>query len=156
MAKKGKIPSWLIYSFVMIFVGILLCVGGASSASDIMGILITVIGVLWIVFGVLDLITADLVSGILFLVLGILLVIFAWTIAWVAFLVLGILMLVYGLLGLVRKTGTVLGNILELVLGILILLIAFGNHLAWDFANVFFYIAGALMIVEGILTLIKH
>ena len=156
MAKKGKIPSWLVYSLVMILVGILLCVGGAASASDILGILITVIGVLWIVFGVLDLLTADLVSGILFLVLGILLVVFAWTIAWVAFLVLGILMLIYGLLGLVRKTGTVLGNILELVLGILILLIAFGNHLAWDFANVFFYIAGALMIVDGIITLIKH
>ena len=155
MAARRNL-SWLWYAILMIVVGIMLIVGGATAANDIMGTIVTVMGVVYIVIGILDIFTLDPVDGIIFLVIGILMIIFAWTIAWVAFLVFGILMFAYGLVGLIRHTGNVVANILDLVLGIMIILVGFGNNYAWDYVNIFFYVAGALMIVDGIIVLAKH
>ena len=54
---------------------------------------------------------------------------------------------------LVMRSGLVTTP--ALVVGILVLLLAFGVNWAWSFVNIIFYVVGALMIVEGILVLVK-
>ena len=93
--------------------------------------------------------------GIAYLIFGVLLIAFAWTLAWIAFLAIGVLLLVNGIANLVTRRGWVVNNVIALVVGILVLLLAFGVNWAWSFVNIIFYVVGALMIVEGILVLVK-
>ena len=154
MAKKHKINNPLLYAISMMVIGILMIIGGAGFAKSAMGILITVLGAVLVVFGVLSLLKKDILNGVLYLLFGILLIVFAWTIAWVAFLVLGAVLLLSGILNLIREKKTnVVKNVLSLVLGVLVLLLAFGVHFAWTFLNIVFYVIGGLFILEGILVL---
>ncbi|MDY5440694.1 MAG: DUF308 domain-containing protein [Candidatus Enteromonas sp.] len=155
MAKKHKINNNLIYAIVMLILGILLIVGGAGFAQNALGILITVLGAVLVVYGILDLVAKNFANGVIYLLFGILLIVFAWTIAWVAFVVLGAVLLLAGIINIVHdKKKNLVKNILSLVLGVLALLLAFGVHGAWAFVNIIFYILGGLCILEGLVVLL--
>ena len=155
MAKKKTIPSYVLYAILLIALGILFLVGGAGTAKNLLNIILTVGGVVLVVLGVLNLLAGLLPIGIAYLIFGVLLIAFAWTLAWIAFLAIGVLLLVNGIANLVKRRGWVVNNVIALVVGILVLLLAFGVNWAWSFVNIIFYVVGALMIVEGILVLVK-
>ena len=155
MAKKKTIPSYVLYAILLIVLGILFLVGGAGTAKNLLNIILTVGGVVLVVLGVLNLLAGLLPIGIAYLIFGVLLIAFAWPLAWIAFLAIGVLLLVNGIANLVKRRGWVVNNVIALVVGILVLLLAFGVNWAWSFVNIIFYVVGALMIVEGILVLVK-
>ena len=155
MAKKKTIQSYVLYAILLIVLGILFLVGGAGTAKNLLNIILTVGGVVLVVLGVLNLLAGLLPIGIAYLIFGVLLIAFAWTFAWIAFLAIGVLLLVNGIANLVKRRGWVVNNVIALVVGILVLLLAFGVNWAWSFVNIIFYVVGALMIVEGILVLVK-
>ena len=155
MAKKKTIQSYVLYAILLIALGILFLVGGAGTAKNLLNIILTVGGVVLVVLGVLNLLAGLLPIGIAYLIFGVLLIAFAWTLAWIAFLAIGVLLLVNGIANLVKRRGWVVNNVIALVVGILVLLLAFGVNWAWSFVNIIFYVVGALMIVEGILVLVK-
>lgn len=155
MAKKKTIPSYVLYAILLIVLGILFLVGGAGTAKNLLNIILTVGGVVLVVLGVLNLLAGLLPIGIAYLIFGVLLIAFAWTLAWIAFLAIGVLLLVNGIANLAKRRGWIVNNVIALVVGILVLLLAFGVNWAWSFVNIIFYVVGALMIVEGILVLVK-
>ena len=155
MAKKKTIQSYVLYAILLIVLGILFLVGGAGTAKNLLNIILTVGGVVLVVLGVLNLLAGLLPIGIAYLIFGVLLIAFAWTLAWIAFLAIGVLLLVNGIANLAKRRGWVVNNVIALVVGILVLLLAFGVNWAWSFVNIIFYVVGALMIVEGILVLVK-
>ena len=155
MAKKKTIQSYVLYAILLIVLGILFLVGGAGTAKNLLNIILTVGGVVLVVLGVLNLLAGLLPIGIAYLIFGVLLIAFAWTLAWIAFLAIGVLLLVNGIANLAKRRGWIVNNVIALVVGILVLLLAFGVNWAWSFVNIIFYVVGALMIVEGILVLVK-
>lgn len=138
----------------MIVIGIGLALGGVGFAGNIINILLTVLGVLIIVFGVLNLLGGDPVYGIGEIVIGILVIVFGWTLFWIALIVIAVLMIVLGIQGLTKKASAIsaLGQVLA---GVLILLLAFGNKFAWNFVNVLYIVAGVIMAIDGFLLLLK-
>ena len=152
MAKFTMGRVW--YALALLVAGIMLIVGGVNGANDIMGIIITVIGAVVIVLGVMSIFTHNVIMGIVEIIFGILMISFAWNIAWVAFLVNGVMMVAYGLSGLFKKNG-IFSSIMNILIGVMIILVGVGNNAAWDFLNVFFYISGGLLIVDSVLVLFK-
>jgi hypothetical protein len=150
--KVNRSNVWVAIAWIVI--GVLLIIGGVSAAQSMMGWIVTILGVVWIIIGALDLAARNTVNGIVEMILGVLMVVFAWTISWVAFIVLGAALLVYGILGLVNHVGAVWVNIIHLLLGVFIVLLACGVEAVWEFTNILFYVAGGLMIVDGLLVLL--
>lgn len=155
MAKISKKQSALIYSILMIAFGIAFVVGGTNTATWLMGAVVTVIGVLVIISGVLSVTTLNMLTGIVEIAVGVVLIIFAWTIAWIAFIILGAALLAYGIIGLLKHQGFMAANIVALLIGALVVCMAFGVKGTWEFMNIFYYIVGALMIVDGVLMLFR-
>ena len=150
-SKMGRV--W--YALALLVAGIMLIVGGVDGANTIMWIIFTVIGAITIVLGVMSICTRNILFGIVEIIFGILMISFAWTIAWVAFLVNGVMMIAYGLSGLIKRNGGIFSNIVNILVGVIIVFMGIGNKAAWDFMNVFFYISGAMLIVDSILVMFK-
>ena len=87
-------------------------------------------------------------------------IVFAWTLTWVAFLVIGVYLFIVGIAGLTNKRGNQLVNIIDFVIGLLLILNAVGYNIHTDMAwvavalNVVTIVAGALLFVDGLLLLI--
>ena len=152
--KMNKSNAYVLTAIFMIIIGIGLALGGVGFAGRIINILLTVLGVLIIVFGVLNVLGGNVVYGIGEIVIGIIVIVFGWTLFWVALIVIAVLMIVLGIQGLMNKAPVIsaLGQILS---GVLILLLAFGNKFAWDFVNVLYIVAGVIMAIDGFLLLLK-
>ncbi len=150
-SKMGRV--W--YALALLVAGIMLIVGGVNGANTIMGIIVTVIGAIVIAMGVMAICSHNVIMGIILIIFGILMISFAWTIAWVAFLVNGVMMIVGGISGLIKRNGGIFSNIMNILIGVVIVMLGCGSGAAWDFMNVFFYIAGALLIVDSILVMFK-
>ncbi len=153
--RKFVNRSLLAYAIVMIAVGIMLLFGGVNAANQIMGIIVTLIGVVLIALGIVSILSKNLPYGIVLLAVGILVVIFAWTLAYIAFILLGVLLFAYGLDDLIKKRGSIASNLIALLIGISIILLACGSRFSWQFLNILFYIAGALTLVDGIILLVE-
>lgn len=154
--KIGKLTlGGIWYAILLMVMGIMLIVGGVGGAQQIASVIVTVVGVIYIVMGILSIVHHGVVWGVIDIVLGVLIMSFAWTIAWVAFLVFGIILIINGFSGYAITTGGVLYKVCNIITGIMVILVACGCGWAWSFANIFFYIAGALMLIDGILLLLK-
>lgn len=156
MAKiRGTNSTWLWAAIARILLGILLLVGGISGAQAFVGTILTVIGVFAIVYGVISIVVLrSLPLAIIEIVIGVLLISFAWTIAWIAFLVIGVYLIAVSIRGL-ATSHVIIPSILGMLAGVFIVLIGCGVNWAWSFGNIFFYIAGALMVIDGICLLIR-
>ena len=155
MAKISKSQSAILYAILMIVFGIAFVVGGAGTASWVMGAIVTVIGVLVIVSGIFSLMTLQPLTGVVEITIGVVLIVFAWTIGWIAFIILGAALFAYGVLGILKHQGLLFANVFALLIGALVICMAFGVQGAWEFINIFYYIVGALMIVDGVLMLFR-
>jgi uncharacterized membrane protein HdeD (DUF308 family) len=150
MAKK-KIDSGLFTAILYIVVGILLAVFPGEAIS----IAMTIVGVVFIISGILELIKGNVLGGIISLIIGVAILVLGWAHTEIVMLVLGILIAIKGIISLIgalkRKKKSVLQIIfavLTIALGIL-LAFAFG-----DVARIITIVGGILLAISGVIGLI--
>ncbi len=148
MAKKTfKNNSFT--ALIYILIGALFCIFEAG----VLNWLMTAVGVLLIVKGILDALGGNMTGGIISAVIGVAIIILGWTMVSIVLFVLGALLIVKSIPELFsalkcRNTMDIISTLLMIVLGILLI---FGNVL--DILVIFI---GVLFIVEGVLLLIKR
>ncbi len=153
--NMNKKTNQILMAIFDIVIGILLLVGGASTFNQMMNIIVTVYAIYLIVIGVFYILNKNVLNGVVDILCGILLLCLGWTnIAWVATFILGIYLIIisfytsFAILRIFR-----ISSLLTCLIGVLLVMISFGSHFAWSFANIFFYICGAFILVRGILNL---
>ena len=153
MAKrktKNKGNNALLTAALYLLVGLLFCIFKAG----VLNWLFTIVGVLFVVQGVLSILAKDTVSGAISLVIGLVLLVGGWTIVEIILIVFGILMLVKGVLSLftllrgkpsAMQLLTAAGTIL---IGILLIVSR------WVVFDWFFIVMGVFFIVDGVIALL--
>ncbi len=150
---KFEFDSRTLLAIGLIAMGILLIVGGISSVEWLIKLAITVVGAVFIVLGLIDVIKKDYPQGFVRIVIGIVVILLGWFLYWVAFIVYAAITLIAALGALFDKNGDKIGAIAQIVVSVVMLLFAFGSKFVWSFANILAYIAGAVMIIDGVYTL---
>lgn len=157
-AKKvgSNTPLW--YAIALMLIGALLIVGGSTAAENISKWMITIIGVVLVVFGVLTTLGGFLVTGLVEILFGVLMIVFAWFFYWLAFLFLGISLFAYGVRCIAYHSGWIVTGIIDLIVGLAIILLSFGFRFNWaaTVVEIIYIAAGVLMFVDGLLILIKR
>lgn len=119
-----------------------------------LGVVMTVVGVLFIVLGIIDIAKSkDLVKGLIEIVIGVVIITCGWLLVNLILLIFGILLIVKGILDISKtyKKGfmALLPAIITLVLGILL---AFTNF-AGNLINIICLIVGIIFVINAVLTL---
>lgn len=151
MAKKAKLDLSLnniLTCALYAVIGILLLVLKAGS----LGILMTVIGVIFIALGIIDIVQGGgLLKGIIEIVIGAVIITCGWTIAAWALLIFGVLLIIKGALDLIKNLGkglsALLAPIVTIVIGVLLVISKFA------LIDVICIIAGVVFIINAVLTL---
>lgn len=147
MAKKSN--SELFSSLLYIIIGVLLIV----FRSQTLGWAMTIVGALFVLSGILDLIRMNWAGGAVSLIIGIAILVLGWTATKIVLLVLGILIAIKGIVAVISILTSRGKNILLIIFPIISivigLMLAFGNGL-----DILIVIAGALLTADGILGLI--
>ncbi|MBR2722232.1 MAG: DUF308 domain-containing protein [Clostridia bacterium] len=147
MAKKSN--SELFSSLLYIIVGILLVI----FRSQTLGWAMTIVGIVFLVSGALELVKKNWAGGAVSLIIGLAILILGWTAAQIVLLVLGILIAVKGGVALFEVLKKNKKNALEIVFPILSivvgLLLAFGNGL-----DIIIVIVGVLLAIDGAVGLV--
>ncbi len=152
MAKKkvqNKLGGPLFASILYILVGLLLII----FRTEMIKIAMTIVGAVFVVFGVLDLLKKNWTGGGISVLIGAAVIVLGWFLVKIVLLVLGILIAVKGVLAIlevVNRRGK--KNALDLLFPILTviagLILAFGNGLDW-----LIIITGILLLADGLLGL---
>lgn len=147
MAKKTN--SELFSSLLYIVIGILLVVFKSQTLNWAM----TIVGLFFVISGVLDLVKKNYTGGAVSLIIGIAILVLGWAAAQIVLLVLGILIAVKGIVAFIDAFKKKRTNALDLVFPVLTvvvgLMLAFGNAL-----DIMIIIVGVLLAVDGVLGLI--
>ena len=143
--SNNRLFNCLLYAII----GIMLIIFKSGS----LGILMTIIGVLLMIMGVIDITNRqDKTTGIIELIIGIAIIVCGWTIADVVLLVFGILLILKGSIELYHtyKLGInyMLSPIVNIVIGV-ILVVA-----RWTLIDVFCVVAGVIFIINAALILL--
>ena len=150
MKKLNLNKNNLINCAIYAVIGLLLIIFKSSS----LGILMTLIGVLLIATGILDVVNnQDKTKGIVEIVIGLVIIICGWMIANIVLLIFGILLIIKGAIECYQKyklgINAILPAIVNIVIGV-ILVIA-----RWTLIDVFCVIAGVIFIIDAILMLLN-
>ncbi len=147
----------IVYGVALIATGVLFCVLRSSFVSA----MLTVVGVLAAMAGVLNLVCKKWVVGGIEIALGAVVITCGWTIVDVALLVLGIVLCVYAIYSLVTqismfnranardKVFILLNPIVTLIVGILFIVAK------WYMIDAVFIVLGAVAILDGIALMFK-
>lgn len=149
MAKRKKLDSNLFTSILYIIVGVLL----AAFPGEALTWAIYIIGGVFVLSGILELVKKNYFGGAFSLIIGLVVIFLGGPLLSIILLVLGILIAVKGLISLVealkrkkKKLMQVLFPVLTIVVG---LFIAFGNA-----HTLVLIIGGILLAVDGIIGLV--
>jgi len=131
-------------------IGVLLITMKAGS----LGILMTIVGALFILMGIVDILKAkDVTKGIVELVIGLAIIICGWLIATIVLLIFGILLIIKGAIDILKnvKNGltALLAPIVTLVIGILLVC----TNFFFAIIDILCIIAGIIFIINAVLTL---
>ncbi len=133
-----------------VVIGILLCV----MRMGVLNILMTIIGALFIAYGVYDIVKNNTVAGIIEIVIGVVIIVCGWTIATYVLLVFGILLAIKGILDMVKlvknknkDTMSWLSAVVTVVIGIILCIAPFA------IGDIICIIVGVVFIVNGVLAL---
>lgn len=147
MAKNQK--NELIASLLYIVIGVLL----AILRDGAIGIAMTIVGALFIISGILEVIKKNYTGGAISLIIGIAIIVLGWVLTTIVLIVLGVLIAIKGVVALIEVLKREKKNALELVFPILTVVLgiglAFGNLASW-----IILIAGVLLAIDGVLGLI--
>ena len=143
--KNSELFSALLY----IVIGVLL----AIFKEGVLDWAIFVVGIVFIVSGILDLVKKNYSGGAVSLIIGIAILVIGGFLKNIVFLVLGILIAVKGIVALIDVLKAKKKNALEIVFPILTVLLgvllAFGN-----LAGTIILIAGILLAIDGVIGLV--
>lgn len=133
---------------IYVAIGLLLAILKAGS----LNILMTVVGVLLIVMGVVDIVKGkDLTKGLIEIGAGAIIIICGWLIADVVLLIFGILLIIKGIVDIVENRGAgfsaLISPIITVVIGALLVIAK------WALIDVICIIAGIIFIINGVLCL---
>ena len=146
MAKKKN--SELFSALLYILIGALLAV----FKEGVLDWAIFVVGVIFIVSGVLEVVKKKYFGGAISLTIGIAILILGGILKDIVFLVLGILIAIKGFVSLIAALNQKKKNALEVLFPLLTIalgvLLAFGN-----LAGIIIFIAGILLVIDGIIGL---
>ena len=151
MAAKKKSSSNFTSAIIYIVIGALFCIFKAGVLDWIM----TVAGVLFIVFGVLDLVKNSTTTGIINVAIGVIILLGGWFFLEVVLLVFGILLTVKGVIALVNALKALNKSFIEILFAALT--VAVGLMLIaskWALIDWFFIAVGVIFIVDGVLALL--
>ena len=147
--SKIKKRSELVSSLLYILIGALLVIFQDRT----IGWAMTVMGALFIVFGILDLVRSNWGGGAVSLIIGIAILVLGWVVTEIVLLVFGVLIALKGVIALIDALRASKKDVLDIVFSILTIVIgrmlAFGNGL-----NVLIIIAGVMLMFNGILGLL--
>ena len=147
MNKKSN--SELISSLLYILIGALLVIFRDRA----LGWAMTVAGVLFLVFAVLELLRNHWSGGAVNLIIGIAIIVFGWALTGIVILVLGILIALKGVVALVDSLRAHRKSVVDIVFSILTvvigLLLAFGNLL-----GTMIVVAGVMLMIDGLFGLV--
>ena len=120
--------------------------------SGSLGILMTIVGVLLIALGVIDIVkNKEVTKGVLEAAVGVLIIVCGWLVADIVLLILGILLIVKGVMELVKNISNgfmaMLAPIITIVIGILLVIAK------WTSMDVICIIAGVILIINAVLVL---
>ena len=153
-----KKTSLLISALMTIILGVLFLI----LKDQVIGIGLTIFGIVLIITAILELIKKNWGSGIIKAILGIAVLMIGWLLLDIALLVIGIVLLVYGILELIKRIvaivkkqngklwATIVGFISPIVCIIAAVALISGNFLGWAII-----VAGVLLIINGALSLIE-
>ncbi|MBO5102529.1 MAG: DUF308 domain-containing protein [Clostridia bacterium] len=147
-AKINLSTENIIMCAIYAVIGLLLIILQGGS----LGILMTIIGVLLIVMGIIDIVkNKDLTKGIIEAIIGVAIIVCGWLIADIVLLIFGILLIVKGAIELFQnfKNGfpAMLSPIVMIVIGILLVIAK------WTLLDVFCIIAGVIFLINAVLVL---
>ena len=139
-----NILTCLVYAVI----GALLCILKGGS----LNILMTVVGALLVVLGLVDVFkNKELVKGLVEALLGVAIIVCGWLVADIVLLVLGVVLIIKGAMEIIknRKAGFVanLSSIMLLVIGVLLVIAK------WALLDVMCIIAGVIFIINAVLAL---
>ena len=131
---------------------------------EVVGIALTVFGVVLIITAILELIRKNIASGIIKAVLGIAVLSFGWMLLDIALLVIGIVLIVFGVLELIKRIIAIFkkkkNKLLATILGFIspvfsvvagyFLITSSGEAVGWAII-----LGGVLLIINGVLALIE-
>ena len=131
---------------------------------EVVGIALTVFGIVLIVTAVLELIRKNIVSGIIKAVLGIAVLTIGWVLLDIALLVIGIVLVVFGVLEFIKRIVAIVkkqnGKLLATVLGFIspvfsvgagaFLITSSGEAVTWAII-----VGGVLLIIDGLIALVE-
>ena len=147
MTKKSN--SELFSSILYIIIGILLVIFRSETLNWAM----TIAGVVFLIYGILDLVKKNWAGGAVSLIIGLAVLILGWAATQIVLLVLGILIAVKGIVALINVLKKGAGNVLEVIYPIISvvvgLMLAFGNGV-----DVMIIIVGVLLAVDGVIGLV--
>ena len=137
-------------ALLYILTGLLLCIFRAH----VLNVLLTVIGALFIAYGVIFLLRHEWTGGAVSLVIGIVLILGGWLFVEIVLIIFGILLTLKGVSDLVTAIRfsmplAIIFACLALAIGIL-LVVSYWAMLDW-----FFILLGVIFIVNGILALLQ-
>ena len=144
MKKSQKLTSPLI----MLIIGILLLVfkGGVVS------IALTVLGVLFLIIGIIDITNKKMQTGITRLIIGAVIIVFGWLFVQIALYIIAVILAIAGIYGLIslmtqkKKFSLIYLNPLLLFVAGVCLFFNQGVTMDWVFV-----VVGAVFLVQGIL-----
>ena len=156
ISEKIK-TNGFISAILLAIVGVLFC----TLRSQFVSALLTVVGVVLIILGILDLIGKKWALGAIELAVGIIIIACGWTIVDITLLILGIVLIIYAIYSFVcnipkiksankyDKVLFVLNPLIMLVIGILLVVAR------WYMVDAVFIVLGVIAIAEGIMLFIS-
>ncbi len=151
--NKQTLPT----AIALIVIGVLFCI----FKSDMLSILFTVVGVVLICVGIIELLNKLYVESAVEIAVGIVVITCGWTILDITLLVIGIVAIIYGIYlfaTLIPKyknmkgydlVANILAPLFVIIVGILLVVSK------WQLSNAIFIVLGILSIVDGIFMLAK-
>lgn len=140
---KNNVINCILYTVI----GLLLVIMKGGS----LNILMTIIGALFIIKGIVELINGEIIPGIVEAVVGVAIIVCGWTIADIVLLIFGILLIVKGLIDLIKNTKAgfvpVLSAIVTIVIGVLLVVAK------WVLLDVMCIVAGVIFLINAVLAL---
>lgn len=148
MEKTSKFLS----PVLSIVLGILLLV----FKGDVVSIALTVLGVVFLVMGIMDIVNKQITLGIVRMVIGAAIIVFGWLLLSVALYVIAVFLIIAGIYGiyklLQKKSAKALDYLQPILLTVVGLCLFFnqGGTVAWVFI-----VVGIILIVQGIVGLLN-
>ncbi len=150
MANVKKLDRNVLNGILYILVGVLFCIFRAA----LLKWLLTIVGILFLVQGVLSIAKRDMYGGVLGLVLGLLLILGGWLFVEVVLIVFGVLIIVKGVMDLMEALKHK-NNLLPIVVACVTLAVGILLIVSrWAMLDWFFILLGIVFIVDGVLALV--